>query len=102
LKPYGNSNLTIKHSIFDSCLSTENVCGILVSRFCVWKGHKPDTLDLHVDSSFTIHTDDVKCPIMCVFYQDVLIPKTNAQMNYQNIWQTEIKGLLFIVVCDNY
>jgi len=39
---------------------------------------------------------------MCVFYQDVLIPKTNAQMNYQNIWQTEIKGLLFIVVCDNY
>jgi hypothetical protein len=81
LKPYGNSNLTIKHGFFDSCLSSENACGVLISRFCVWKGHKPDTVDLRVHSSFTICTDDLKCPIMCVFYQDALIPKMNSQMN---------------------
>ena len=81
LKPYGNSNLTIKHSIFDNCLSSENACGVVVSRFCVWKGHKPDTVDLCVQSSFTIHTDDAKCPIICIFYRDALIPKMNAQMN---------------------
>ena len=81
LKPYGNSNFTIKHSIFDNCVLSDNACGVLVSRFCVWKGHKPDTVDLLVQSSFTLHTDDVKCPVMCVFYQDVLILKMTAQMN---------------------
>lgn len=67
LKSYGNSNLTIKHSIFDNCLSNENACGVLVSRFCVWEDHKPDTVDLNVQSSFTIHIDGAKYPIMCVF-----------------------------------
>jgi len=81
LKSYGNSNLTIKHSIFDNCLSSENACGVLVSRFCGWKGHKPDTVDLNVQSSFSIHIDGAKCPIVCVFYQDAFILKTSAQMN---------------------
>jgi hypothetical protein len=50
-----HSNLIIKQSVLDYCLSSENVGGIVASRFCIWKGHKADTVDL-MCTVFFYHT----------------------------------------------